>query len=565
MNLNNSQQDAVFNSGGNLLIKASPGSGKTRTLVARASYKLDSIPKHKSIALITYTNAGADEIYSRLEINNNAFIGTIHSFCLEFILRPFGWIHKWSRPKVISFELKELFFEENPDIILDKEFGQNKFDELDKIKYNLDGNLDLDVNWEHEVSLEEVARRYYSFQKEHLVIDFNEILYRSFKLVSEQKFIAKSLSSKFQEILVDEFQDTNLYQYKILKEIHDNGNCGFFIVGDDKQKIFSFAGAIEDSFSKAKCDFEASEKVLTETYRSTNNIVETYKKLFTNHPVIENKSPISDLNLEVTFYETKSSNHKDIVNWFVNELLDTCKIPIDEIAILSTSWYSGYPVSKSLRKDHNIVGLGALPHKYINNSTINLLKSLARYHTKSNIKNLRAVRRNIDIHLLDNDIVFPEKVLIKKTNFLISKFIKINMLNSLEDGLEEIKKIFESIFGITDSVFENVIELIDNDEKKKWTIKKYIQTISGVNGIFCDTIHKSKGLEFDAVILNGVNENKIPYQKLIDKSNWTYEELTEEDIENGRNLLYVALSRARKYLIILHNWKPSMFIEIVKH
>lgn len=564
MILNNSQKDAVFNSDGNLLIKASPGSGKTRTLVARASYKLDSIPKHKSIALITYTNAGADEISSRLEISNNAFIGTIHSFCLEFILRPFGWIYKWSRPKVISFELKELFFEENPDIILDKEFGQNKFDELDKIQHNLDGNLDLDFDWEHEISLEEVAKRYYIFQKQHLVIDFNEILYRSFKLISEQKFIAKSLSSKFQEILVDEFQDTNLYQYKILKEINDNGNCGFFMVGDDKQKIFSFAGAIEDSFSMAKCDFEAAEYILTETYRSTNHIVNTYKKLFINHPVIENKSSISDLNVEVIFYKTESSNHNNIVNLLVNQLLDFFKIPIDEIAILSTSWYSGYPVSKSLRKNHNIVGLGALPHKYINNSTINLLKSLSRYHTKSSIRNLRAVKRNIDIHLLDNDIVFPEKLLIKKTNFLISNFIKINMSNSIEVGLEEIKKIFESTFGITDSVFENVIGLIDDDEKKKWTIKKYVHTISGVNGIFCDTIHKSKGLEFDAVILNGVNENKIPYQKLIDRSSWTYEQLTDVDIENGRNLLYVALSRARKYLIILHNWKPSMFIEVLK-
>ena len=529
-----------------------------------ASNKLDTIPKYKSIALRTYTNAGADEITSRLEINSNTFIGTIHSFCLEFILRPFSWIYGWNRPKVISYELQEQFFEENEDINLDEGFGQNKFDELNKVEHNLDGTLRLDIEWEHSISLKELSERYYLFQKEHGVIDFNEILFRSFKLISEQEFIAKSLSAKFYEILVDEFQDTNQYQYKILKTIKENGDCSFFMVGDNKQRIFSFAGAIEDSFGNAIKDFNASEEILTETYRSTDKIVETYKKLFTNHPIIENKSSICNLDIDVIFYETKSANHQESIDWFVNELTSKLNISSEEIAILSTSWFTGYPVSKSLRRDYNIVGLGALPHKYINNSTTGLLKSLARYYIKSNIRSLRGIKRNIDIHLLDNDIIFPEKILIKKTNSLITQFMRLDMNNSLENGLKEIEKIFERFFGVTDTVFSNIQELVKEEEKDYWTIQKYIQTISGVNGIFSDTIHKSKGLEFDAVILNSINEYKLPYQKLIEKSTWTYQDLTDDDIKNGRNLLYVALSRAKKYLIILHNWKPSMFIEVLK-
>lgn len=564
MNLNASQKKAVFNSSGNILIKASPGTGKTRTLVARASLKIDSLPKHKSIALITYTNTGADEISSRLEINKNLFIGTIHSFCLEFILRPFSWKYNWARPKVISYELQELFFIENEDIKLDENFGQNKFEELNKIAHKIDGSLNLDVDWNHTKTLEEVAQRYYRFQQKHNVIDFNEILYRSLKLVSEQKFIAQSLAAKFDEILVDEFQDTNLYQYCILKELMLNGECSFFMVGDDKQRIFSFAGAIEDSFANAISDFNASEETLTETYRSTDRIVDTYKKLFIKHPTIENKSIISDLNIDVVFHETKKANHEGTIKWFVDELTKKHSILPEEIAILSTSWYTGFPVSKILRTDYNVVGLGALPHRYINNSTSTLLKSLSRYSIKPNIRNLRSIKRNIDIYLLDNDITYSEKVLVLKTNNLITKFGELNFDEDVIAGLNQIEKLFENFTGISDSLFEIIRGLIPNDEKDYWSLLKYIQAISGVNGIFSDTIHKSKGLEFDVVILNGVNENKIPYQKLLNRSSWTYEDLTSEDIENGRNLLYVGLSRAKKYLIILHNWKPSLFIEIIK-
>ena len=109
MKLNAKQKKAVYEFKGSALITASPGSGKTRTLVARGINKLESLPKHKSIALITYTNAGADEIASRLITEKPVFIGTIHSFCLEYILRPFSWLNNWHRPRVISYEQQEIF------------------------------------------------------------------------------------------------------------------------------------------------------------------------------------------------------------------------------------------------------------------------------------------------------------------------------------------------------------------------------------------------------------------------------------------------------------------------
>lgn len=565
MTLNTKQKKAVFKFSGNTLISASPGSGKTRTLVARAVHKLDALPKHKAIALITYTNAGADEIASRLITVKNVFIGTIHSFCLEYILRPFGWIYNWNRPCVITYEQQKDFFKLNTNINLEEHFGQNKFDELSKIKKKLNGTLNLDVVWNHTIKLEILASKYYSYQKELKVIDFNEILFRSYKIVSQNEFVAKSLSSKFYEILVDEFQDTNLYQYEILKTINNHTNCSFFMVGDDKQRIFSFAGAIENSFIKAKVDFHAKHLNLTETYRSTDNIVAAYSKLFEEHPIVDNKSEYKNLDIDITFIETKKDNHQEYLDDVINQLTNKCNIKLHEIAILSTSWFAAFPVSKALRQRFSVVGLGALPHKSINNSTTSLLKSLSKHCISSNIRTLRSVKRNIERHLLENDLQLPEKVINKKINRLIDKFFEIPANENIESGILYLKALFDKTFQLSHSTFNEILNLISDEEKYNWNTEQYLKILAGVDGITSNTIHKAKGLEFDAVILNGMNENKIPYQKYICKNPWTYEDLTEESIESGRNLFYVSVSRAKKYLIVLHNWKPSMFVKMIRN
>ncbi|MCK5117545.1 MAG: ATP-dependent helicase [Candidatus Aegiribacteria sp.] len=563
MDINTKQKKAVFELCGNTLITASPGSGKTRTLVARGIHRLENLPKFKSLALITYTNAAADEIASRLITEKNCFIGTIHSFCLEFILRPFSWKCNWTRPHVISYEQKQVFFEENDDINLESSL-QNKFDELNKIRKRIDGSLDTSVDWNHPYELGDIAERYYEYQSSINAIDFNEILYRSYILVRDFKFIPISLSSMFYEILVDEFQDTNIYQYEILKLINSFGNCTFFFVGDEKQKIFSFAGAIEDSFERAKVDFNAQQLDLTEVYRSTNNIVRAYSKLFPDHPTIINSSDLANINIDIVTLQTDKKNHNSYIQRIVKHLVEKKGIGLSGIAILSTSWYAAFPVSQLLRANYRIVGLGALPHKGVSNSTMSLLRILSRYYVYPSIGAIRGIKRNFEAHMLINNIQYSDQERVICINNLIADFGRVTENINIAEGLLLIKSLFDKAFQVQDSTFGEIIDLISEEEKQAWSIGEYLKTLAGVDGITCNTIHKAKGLEFDAVILNGMNENRIPYQKLINRSNWTYAELTTADIENGRNLFYVAVSRAKKYLILLHNWKPSMFIGLLK-
>ncbi|AKK73179.1 hypothetical protein OK18_11615 [Chryseobacterium gallinarum] len=555
--LNEIQKQAVYEYNNGLIVSASPGTGKTKTLVARANKKLTNLPKHKKLALITYTNAAADEIASRLDYTeNDVFIGTIHRFCLEYILRPFSWIYKWDKPRIASYSDFKEFLEIN-------KLSTIQLEDLNKIKKNLDGSLIIPTEWLHKITFEELSRIYYDFLKQRKLIDFNEILFRSYIIISKNLFTAKSVSNIFMEISVDEFQDTNIFQYEILKKIKNNGDTSFFIVGDEKQKIYSFAGALNETFTIAKKDFGYEILDLNYTYRSTKKIVTGYSKLFSDHPTLINSSKYKDIPFDIRFHQTK----KDDNNLYIKQIIDSlikAKAQVGNIAILTTSWFDAYNIGSYLREYFNIIGLGALPHSNISNTVFAILKTLSRYSVDSSIRNLKIIKRNIELLILEKNIDFNEKEIVFATNKLISQFQKININTGLKESLLQYQNIISLIFKIDVPEVDEILTIVNDDEALNWNFKKYIETLSGINGITINTIHQAKGLEYDFVILNGINENRIPYQRCIDHVKYIYEELTDESIQNGRTLLYVGMSRAKIGLFILHNWKPSMFISQIK-
>lgn len=561
--LNDKQKKVVYGLTGNTIVSASPGSGKTKTLVARAQHKLNSLPLHKSLALITYTNAGADEIAFRLADRDNlVFVGTIHRFCLEYILRPFGWLYDWHKPRVVTYDELSEFVEINNDIDL----GNSPMDTLNKIKKLLNGELDTNVGWVNVHTLEYVAKLYFDFLKNKKAIDFNEILYRSYKIISENDFVVNSLANKFYEISIDEFQDTNTYQYEILKAINQKTICTFFMVGDEKQRIYRFAGAIDNAFSKASADFSAPIEILEATYRSTSNIISAYSSLFENHPVLINESKYKEVNHPIHLVQTTKDNHAATIENIIDKLINKHNTDPSEIAILSTQWTDALNVSKGLRNKYRIVGLGALPHKNLNNSTFNLVRCLSRFFHSTSVRNIRIIRRSIELHILENNLLINDAEFNFITNSLISKFTKIDKSISLIQGIYELTAIFDSVFKVSHSTFKEIVSLIDPEEVNLWTLEKYIETVSGISGITINTIHQAKGLEYEVVILNHINENKIPHQQYLgrDGSTYLYAPITDESKEDGRTLFYVGMSRAKAILIVLHNWKPSIFIAKIK-
>ncbi|MFW5794988.1 MAG: UvrD-helicase domain-containing protein [Bacillota bacterium] len=404
--LNEKQQSSV-DEYGNVFVSAPPGSGKTRTLIARAEKKLEN--NDKPVALITYTNAAADEMRNRINSQKKIFVGTIHQFCLEQIIRPFAWLYDWENVKVISFDDRKKIKEK-----IDDEFDSKiQYDFFSKVRKKLNGEIDLS-NIDYDL---EIASFYFEYLKNNDLIDFNEILYRAYKILDENQFIRTSLASKFTEILVDEFQDINYLQYEILKLLDKYKLCSIFMVGDLRQSIMGFAGAVDLEFDEVEDDFNCRVIQLNKTYRSTDNIIDSYTALFNDHPEIENCSEVNDLDIEVNikscnsnfkcgFCEDECNNNLRIIKDLLNNLLGE-GVEESEIAILSPWRNDAKKIGNKLAGEFNIVGPYVLPHSVKgikSTSTFQLIKSLSKYFVKSSVNNLRNIKSTIEIYLLENNI-----------------------------------------------------------------------------------------------------------------------------------------------------------------
>jgi len=553
----NEKQKTAVNEYGNVFVSAPPGSGKTRTLIARAEKKLENYDK--PVALITYTNAAADEMRNRINSEKKIFVGTIHKFCLEYILRPFGWLYNWENLKVISFDDKNKIKEE-----IEIRFGRKiKYKFFNNVRKKLNGEIDLS-NIDYSL---EIAGFYFDYLRKNELVDFNEILYRAYKILDNNQFIRTSLASKFTEILVDEFQDINYFQYEIIKLLDKDKLCSFFMVGDFRQSIMRFAGAIDLEFEEIESDFNCRRIQLNKTYRSTDNIVDSYVSLFNNHPKIDNRAEVKDVKIKVKIESCNSScknrgckdtcnNNVSIIGNLLNDLLEE-GFEESEIAILSPWRNDAKKIGNKLAGKFNIVGPHVLPHSVTeikSTSTFQLIKSLSKYFVKSSVNNLRNIKTAIENYLLENNIsVMQEKINLLTKNLLITLFENKNA--KLIKAFKNVESAFNRHFGVDQQEFVEIIDKIRPNRKERLVFSEYLKMLSGIDGIFNQTIYAAKGLEFDAVILNRIDEGRIPYSSTP----------SEEDIDNGRKLFYVGLSRAKRYLAVIHADDESRFISDIRY
>ena len=201
-NLNIEQQMAVKEEKNAVLI-ACPGSGKTRTIVHRLAYLSLKYPTSRKLNIaITYTNRASDEMERRLDDldieHNNIWTGTIHQFCMEFIIRPYSMyserLHLGYR---IIDEYKKL------------EYGKKVADELA-----------ISIKFNKYFENPDIVKRYKEIIRENKEIDFDDILIESIMLLRNYKFIAENISAIIRSIMVDEYQDTNQIQYQILSKLY---------------------------------------------------------------------------------------------------------------------------------------------------------------------------------------------------------------------------------------------------------------------------------------------------------------------------------------------------------
>jgi len=338
----NSEQSAAVKEPSSAFLIACPGSGKTRTLTYKLAYELSRRTDKRIVAAITYTHRAADEIQERIEAmgvdTSGLWIGTIHSFCLEWIIKPYGiylpvLAHGY---RVIDTHSCQLMLERlcEPHSRVTHWDCNYHFSEAGY-------HLTCPDIWKHE-ALHEILSQYFRELREARQIDFELILWHAHTLICEQKQIAPLLSQVFSYILVDEYQDTKQIQYNLLAAIlrAGQGQTKTFIVGDPNQAIYGSLGGFAVSVTdfRTKTGIPIKELVLSRNYRSSKRIISYFSNFNVHSTSIESTGANSTFPSVVSYdtHITHTNLHDELVR-LIQVSLDAGHAP-EEICVLAPQW-----------------------------------------------------------------------------------------------------------------------------------------------------------------------------------------------------------------------------------
>ncbi|PCJ56542.1 MAG: ATP-dependent DNA helicase [Planctomycetota bacterium] len=557
--LTREQEEAVLYDG-HLLLTACPGSGKTKTLVSKIAYKLidDQLSLgRKRIVAITYTNTAAETIMDRLDKlgikTNNLWIGTIHSFCLEWIIRPYCGEHTLTRHRfrvLDEFESRSLISE------LKNKHGIGYFNPFPTAL-----NQQYEIDATHGSNLYSALEEYHNTLIEKNCIDFDLILSISNQLLTATPEIALRLSRLFPYLYVDEYQDTNQRQYKILEKIIRHQNSILTFIGDVDQAIYTNLGAIAKNADQLKNDFQLDHievKNLSGCFRSTQRIIDFYKSFQDENINIVSKmiAPQEPSNINYKKNINRGELHQYIID-IVNQYKDL--IDFNEMVIVAPTWRDVINLAKSMRQIAPEIPLDApsvspIP-KSIDNYWYDLIKMYFTPISPDNYSRRKRMAQKILDNLAELGFVFEIgtvnlRSIVKAINSLNLNFdVEIHVfVSNLIDSfcflinldITSVSTASDAKQAFIDSIINRVreYEIINNAS----SLREYYRDR---NGVSISTYHQTKGKEYELVIAYGLLKGKIPHwNDIIEGGNPVADYV-------ARRLLYVICSRAKRHLYLI--------------
>ena len=577
MNLTAEQRSAV-KCKENTLIVACPGSGKTRTLVAKLLHCLEEVrDTSRKIACLTYTNAAVYEIENRLrkygKCGDEEYcdVSTIHSFCLVNILNNFYWrIPEYSNGFSVTTPDNETFQKIAADVLTEYGLPLQLRDYFESFNREIDGSPIVPPDIHPDIAL-----AFWNRLEEQGLIDFPNIIYYAYKLLHEKPGIAYALSCKYAWFLVDEFQDTTTLQVELFRKIASFRQTTFFLVGDPYQSIFGFAGArveLMKDFAEeisAKMDFR-----LLSNYRSSNLIINHAEKLCSRNPRMCGVGETAHADTEPIYVHTATA-FEAITEYFL-PALDKLGISYGEAAILAPWWIKLLHLGRSLR-DYGIpiVGPGARPYKK-SHLFATLAEQVCAFISHPTHKTFHQIER--ELFLLLNAITGkrPYYIFSYRGNVSIRKLIAagsdiykrspgaVGWLTLAAESFESIL-ISDNLISVSHAnILRNSADNIVDDLIRN---KIDVNNLSADDlGLFASTernlhlltMHKAKGREYDAVAIIDLHDGRVPDFRAIKNGD-------VEGIEESKRLLYVSITRARRFLMYVTDDedsrnKPSRFI-----
>jgi DNA helicase-2/ATP-dependent DNA helicase PcrA len=616
--LNPAQREAVEAIQGPVLILAGPGSGKTRVITHRVAYlvKHCGINPHNIMA-VTFTNKAAREMKERLgqllgQAVEDLTLGTFHAICAR-ILRREG--------KAVGLESSFVIYDEDDQLRLIKQVleelnldpkqyvPQAVRSTISAAKSRLISSEDY-AQWVGSY-FEEIASRVYERYQVLLgkgqAVDFDDLLLRTVLLFRQHPQILKRYQSRYVHLLVDEFQDTNIAQYELMKQLAGKYR-NLCVVGDPDQSIYSWRFADLRNILSFEKDYpEAKIVLLEQNYRSTKTILEVAldvistnvlrkpKKLWTENEDGASVVLIESYNAEEEAQSVVSEVEKLIVQEQIS--LRDCavmyRVNAQSRALEETFLRYGVPyrlvggtrfyqrrevkdviaylrVIHNSRDDVSLTRIVNVPGRGIGQKTMSALQSWARSHDVSFSEALNQLSHN-DL-AADNGQAISSRTAQALAAFdaLMTELTRLSPELSLSGLLDEVLKrtgykqhLLDKDDG--EERWENIVELrnvaseYDTLEAGE-ALTAFLEKVSLVSdldeldekaaAVTLITLHQAKGLEFPAVFIVGLEEGILPHRRSFDDP---------EQMEEERRLCYVGITRAKKRLYLLRSYRRSLF------
>jgi len=627
--LNPSQQQAVRNCNDPMLILAGAGSGKTRVLTRKIAYLINQKACNpSSIIAVTFTNKAAREMKSRVSelldknIASEVHVSTFHTLGLKII-----------RDEPKRFERKRGF------TIYDASDSLSLIKDIMRRDYGDPGNMAEQVqwtisNWKQLALLPDsvlqnntrdaimhtaiqVYKKYENALKAYNAVDFDDLILKPLVALRSDHEYRNLWQCRIRHLLVDEYQDTNLTQYELIKQLVGKSGA-FTVVGDDDQSIYSWRGARPENLAQLKQDYPYLQLIkLEQNYRSTGNILNAANALIGNNPHIFEKKLWSQLGPGDAITILSSSTDEQEAEQVIGNLLQhkfQKGTRFSDYAILYRSNHQSRIFEQQLREKDvpyylsggisffalgEIKDLMAYLRVVVNpeddNALLRIINTPRRELGPATVQSLVEHASTLNQGLLEssNDITMQSNLTVRACRN-ISEFrdwiYAMHRRSESEDPLKLTRTILKETGyeqWIQDTAadeiqatrkLENVKELLKWIERLKQNdlsadLSSIVTKLTLVDtmdrekdnennhGVHLMTLHAAKGLEFPFVYLVGMEENILPHRNSIE----------EESIEEERRLAYVGMTRAQQLLTLSYtmqrksygkvfNTEPSRFL-----
>ncbi len=612
--VNEKQKEAIEHTHGPLLIVAGAGSGKTRVLTYRYAHLVMSHSvNYSNILAITFTNKAANEMKERISklLDLDIYpkwISTFHSSCVK-ILRTHGHLIGYKTNFTIydqsdsSKLIRNCMRDNGVDL---KQYSPRRF------QASISGLKNMRISPGEAIESAEsffdvkVAEIYTSYEKKLMLansMDFDDLLIKTVDLLETSEEALNYWSSKFKYIMVDEYQDTNLVQYKLI-ELLSSKHKNLCVVGDSDQSIYAFRGADIRNIQEFEKDFQNAKIItLDKNYRSSQKILDIANAVISNNPRSQDKKLWTDNSEGLDVNVVEFSSERDEAKWITSEIKEIlAKNKKTEIAIFYRTNNQSRIFEEELRRNsinYKVVGnvrfydrreikdilsylnflvnpddsvsferVLNVPKRGIGESTLQKLRDFSNNKNSSvsnSLDNLEELDflsarvlnklkefKDLIIDLKSHAIKGPSEAIIKTLELTGYK----NQL--IKDGTLESQMRIENLDELINSAFE-FENLYEEDVEDPYVVlRDYLESlalftntdsIEDEDKVLLMTLHNAKGLEFPYVFMTGMEENIFPSQK------------SENDfeIQEERRLCYVGMTRAEEKLFLTYSQTRTLW------